>query len=102
MNDLAKTIKNIKKASDKVDISVTENLLIETSTLLSEAKNALENLKVKLKNAETETDRIKKASIYRNEIIPVMDDLRRPIDKLELLVDSDLWPVPSYGDIMMK
>ena len=102
MNDLAKTIKNIKKASDKVDISVTEQLLIETSTLLSEAKNALENLKVKVKNAENETDRIKKASIYRYEIIPVMDDLRRPIDKLELLVDSDLWPVPSYGDIMMK
>ena len=47
MNDLVKTIKNIKRVSNKVDVSVTEQLLIETSTLLSEAKNALENLKVK-------------------------------------------------------
>jgi len=29
-----------------------------------------------------------------------MGALRYPIDKLELMVDSNLWPVPSYGDLM--
>ena len=102
MNNLAETINNIKKASDKADVSVTENLLIDTSTLLSESKIALETLKTKIKQAELEKDEIKKAMFYRKEIFPAMEDLRRPIDELELLVDSDLWPVPSYGDLMFK
>ena len=102
MNNLAQTINNIKKASDKADISVTEKLLIDTSALLSKAKKALETLKVKIKLAEDEKDAIKKAIFYRKEIFPAMEDLRYPIDELELLVDSNLWPVPSYGDLMFK
>ena len=102
MNNLAQTINNIKKASDKADISVTEKLLIDTSALLSKAKKALETLKDKIKLAEDEKDAIKKAIFYRKEIFPAMEDLRYPIDELELLVDSNLWPVPSYGDLMFK
>lgn len=102
MNNLATTICNIKQASDKVDISVTEKILIETSTLLTEAKEALEKLKVNLHETENEKDGIKRAKLYRNKIIENMEDLRRPIDKLELLVDSNLWPVPSYGDLILK
>ena len=102
MNNLATTICNIKQASDKVDISVTEKILIETSTLLTEAKEALEKLKVNLYETENEKDGIKRAMLYRNKIIENMEDLRRPIDKLELLVDSNLWPVPSYGDLILK
>ena len=102
MNNLAETINNIKKASDKVDISVTEKLLIDTSKLLAEAKEALENLKTKVKLADLEKNNIKKAFFYRNEIFPIMEALRRPIDELELLVDSNLWPVPTYGELMYK
>ena len=31
-----------------------------------------------------------------------MDALRHPVDELELLVDKDLWPVPTYGDLMFE
>ena len=102
MNNLSKTIKNIKDASDKVDVSVTEKILIDTSTLLSEAKIALEELKEKVNLADKEKDQVKKAMFYRKEIVPKMEDLRRPIDKLELLVDSNLWPVPTYAALMFK
>ena len=102
MNNLAQTLANIKQASDKVDISVTEKILIDTSNLLTETKEALEKLKVNLDLAEKEHDGIKKAIFYRNKIIENMEDLRRPIDKLELLVDLNLWPVPSYGELMLK
>jgi glutamine synthetase len=102
MNNLAQTLANIKQASDKVDISVTEKILIDTSNLLTETKEALEKLKVNLDLAEKEHDGIKKAIFYRNKIIENMENLRRPIDKLELLVDLNLWPVPSYGELMLK
>jgi len=31
-----------------------------------------------------------------------MQDLRDPIDRLELIVDKDIWPVPTYGDLMFE
>ena len=31
-----------------------------------------------------------------------MNDLRSHIDALEVLVDADEWPVPSYGDLMFR
>ena len=37
---------------------------------------------------------------YRKEVFTIMGALRYPIDKLELIVDSNLWPVPSYGELM--
>ena len=39
---------------------------------------------------------------YRKEVVPIMEALRKPIDELELLVDSNLWPVPSYGSMLFK
>ena len=103
MNNLAQTINNMNQAMNgKADNSVTEKILSDTSSLLSKAKEALENLKKKLKEEEAEKDGTKKAILYRKEIIPIMEDLRRPIDELELLVDSSLWPVPYYGDLMFK
>ena len=102
MNNLAQTINNMKTASDKVDVSVVEKTLTDISKLLSEAKQALENLKIKVNEAEDNKDVVKKAMFYRKEIIPIMENLRKPIDELELLVDSNLWPVPSYGALMFK
>jgi glutamine synthetase len=40
------------------------------------------------------------AQTYRHVVLPAMDALRAPIDQLEMVVDSDFWPVPSYGDLM--
>ena len=31
-----------------------------------------------------------------------MADLRTPVDKLEMIVDKDLWPMPSYGDLIFE
>ncbi len=102
MNNLAETINNLKKASDKVDVSVVEQSLIEVSKLLSEAKQALDNLQKKLIETEGIKECVNKAMFYRKEVVPIMEALRKPIDELELLVDSNLWPVPSYGAMLFK
>ena len=31
-----------------------------------------------------------------------MAELRAPVDKLEMIVDKDMWPMPSYGDLMFS
>lgn len=29
-----------------------------------------------------------------------MEALRTPVDELEMIVDKDMWPMPSYGDLL--
>ena len=33
-------------------------------------------------------------------IMPAMTELRTPVDALEMVVDKEMWPMPSYGDLM--
>ena len=42
------------------------------------------------------------AAYYRDEVKSAMDALRAPVDKLEMIVDKDLWPMPSYGDLIFE
>jgi glutamine synthetase len=42
------------------------------------------------------------AVMFRDRVVPAMDELRRPIDRAEMIVDKDLWPVPSYADLMFE
>ena len=31
-----------------------------------------------------------------------MDALRAPVDKLEMIVDGAIWPIPTYGELMFE
>ena len=42
------------------------------------------------------------ANFYHDEVCPAMENLRRPIDKLEMIVDKEAWPMPSYGDLIFE
>ena len=35
-------------------------------------------------------------------IFPAMDALRDPVDQLEMIVDKEAWPMPSYGDLIFE
>ena len=41
-----------------------------------------------------------RAFYYREKVMPAMEALRRPVDELEMIVDKDMWPMPSYGDLL--
>jgi glutamine synthetase len=41
-----------------------------------------------------------KAVVYHDEIVPKLDEIRYQIDKLELIVDDDLWPLPKYRELL--
>ena len=42
------------------------------------------------------------AVYYKDVVKEAMADLRKPIDELEMIVDKDLWPMPSYGDLIFE
>ena len=40
--------------------------------------------------------------LIRDKVIPVMQVLRGDIDALEMVVPADMWPVPTYADLLFK
>jgi glutamine synthetase len=42
------------------------------------------------------------AKFYRDEVTTAMAALRAPVDKLEMIVDKEAWPMPSYGDLIFE
>ena len=98
---LADAINSIRAACD-VDVSVQTGLLKETSRLLTETKGALEALKVKTDVAGDMEEGEEKARYYYYQVCPAMEALRAPVDKLEMIVDKEMWPMPSYGDLLFE
>lgn len=41
-----------------------------------------------------------KAIAYHDTVVPLMDEIRRHIDKLELMVDDEIWPLPKYREML--
>lgn len=97
---LAGSINAVKKASENADFSTQEELLIESSDLLSDTKIALAKLEDAVAGAADVAEGKTLAHYYLEQVRPAMDALRAPVDKLEMIVDKDMWPMPSYGDLL--
>ncbi len=97
-NNLADSVASLENVG--MDASVQREILTEISYLLRKAQDALNHLKEVYRDTDAIEDVRKMAQTYCHVVIPAMDALRAPIDQLEMVVDSDFWPVPSYGDLM--
>ena len=99
---LAASISAVKSACPEADVSTQTELLLETSDLLAETKLALAKLtEITEKSAAMDGGK-NQAVAYHEEVVPAMAALRTPVDKLEMLVDKELWPMPSYGDLIFE
>ena len=98
--DLADTVVAVKEAG--ADASVQAELLTEVSGLLAETKKALEALKVVTDQAATMEEGEDQARFYHFDVVPAMEALRTPVDTLEMIVDKEAWPMPSYGDLIFE
>ena len=97
---LADTVVVVKEAG--ADASVQAELLGEISGLLTETKKALEELIVITDKAAAMEEGEEQARYYHFDVVPAMEALRAPVDKLEMIVDKEAWPMPSYGDLMFE
>lgn len=100
--ELAQSLCLVGKSCPGADVSVQKELLIETSSLLAEMKKALAALKAETEKAASVKNNKERAYAYHDAVITAMEQLRRPADRLEMIVDKDLWPFPSYGDLLFE
>ena len=65
-------------------------------------KLALQELSDLTEQAEEQPEGPDRAGFYHEHIMPAMEALRTPVDRLEMIVDKDMWPMPSYGDLLFE
>ena len=97
---LADTVNSVTAAG--AEASVQSELLAETSGLLSDTKVALQKLIDLDKKSEEVPEGTELAHYFHEEIVPAMAELRAPVDVLEMIVDKEMWPMPSYGDLLFE
>lgn len=97
---LADTVNAVREAG--VDASVQMDTLEEVSALLKEMKEALHCLKDEVSIAAEKQEGEEQATYYYQKVCPAMKALRTPVDKLEMIVDKEVWPMPSYGDLIFE
>lgn len=100
--EVAKSINEIRAAVPEADVELQDTLVTEISHLLSKARSAVKHLQALVERAQDMQEGHDKAAFFRDEVIPAMQYLREPIDALELIVDADRWPVPTYGDLLFE
>ena len=81
---------------------VQTDLLNETTALLEEMQQALKTLEKDEAGVAEYKDMKDKAFYYKDVIMKDMEALRRPADALELIVDRNMWPFPTYADILFE
>ena len=78
------------------NIKLIEEIAERTSTI----EKGVEELVNARKLANKITDEHEKAIEYHDKVEPKLDDIRYQIDKLELIVDDALWPLPKYRELL--
>ncbi len=101
--NVATSINTIKATGVTVDITAQTELLTEVSSLTAVLKKniaVLEEAVEKASNAHGDT--YEQASLFRFDVFEKMGTLREVADTLETIVDKDVWPMPTYGELLFN
>ena len=97
---LADTINSVKAAGG--DASVQTELLKTVSKKLGAMQKALNKLEKEEAKGRAMTDAKAQAFFYKDTVRTIMEELRTPADELEMIVDKEIWPIPTYGELMFE
>ncbi|WP_417591494.1 glutamine synthetase III [Owenweeksia hongkongensis] len=105
-NRLLSNVKGLKQVLDeksfnkvaKEQLHMIEEISSRISVIISEKEAMIETRK-KCNALEGARER---AVAYRNEVFPFLNTIRYECDKLELLIDDELWPMPKYRELIFS
>ena len=100
-------LENVKHLKDIFPQEEYESMASGRLELIREIGHHVSEIKAKRKEM-TETrarankieDVHERAKAYNQEVRPFLDDIREHIDKLELIVDNEKWPLPKYRELL--
>jgi glutamine synthetase len=77
-----------------------KEVIIALSDHVSSIKKKVDDMVEERKKANVIEDTYKKAIAYEAKVKPYLEDIRSHIDKLELIVDNEIWPLPKYRELL--
>ncbi|MCD6440181.1 MAG: glutamine synthetase III [Candidatus Marinimicrobia bacterium] len=95
---LADAVNSVK--STGIDAVTQKSMLEQVSELTSSADKALKGLEEVVEKCAKIEDASNKAEFCRDKVIPAMCELRQFADELEMNIDADLWPLPTYAEML--
>ncbi len=98
---LADSVAAVQRVSTKIDVAPQVELLDRVASEIGRLKLALDKLtRAGEEGEKLHDDDLRQAEFYRDEIIPAMTAVRAAADALEGVVDDDLWPLPTYRELL--
>ena len=92
---------NAKKATGvAVATAAEEKLLSQSAEMTASLQERLEKLEADVDALDESQEALAIARYYREVIFEDMNSLREVIDALEVVVPSDIWPYPTYGEML--
>ena len=98
--DNVKGLKDIYGKDFKQYASEQLLLIAEISKRIEAINSGVTKMTNERKKANSIDDTTKKAKIYCSKVKPLFDDIRYHCDKLELLIDDELWPLAKYRELL--
>jgi glutamine synthetase len=100
-------LNNVRSLRDVFDDNEFERLagarkevIVTISDHISNIKRLVNEMIEERKKANVIEDSYKMALAYENSVKPYLEEIRTHIDKLELIVDNEIWPLPKYRELL--
>lgn len=105
-NTLIENVKGLKDVLDqKTFVKLSRNqmhTIKEISEHVEEIKDKVANMLEQRKKSNRIEEMEAKALAYSENVMPYLDTIRYHVDKLELMVDDELWPLPKYRELLFN
>jgi glutamine synthetase len=103
-NDLIENVRGMKEIFDEDEFkefaAARLDRIREVSAHISGIKAKVREMVEERKKANIVEDIRMKASLYSEKVYPYLDIIRDHIDRLELIVDNETWPLPKYRELL--
>jgi glutamine synthetase len=104
MTSLTDNVKGLKEVFNDLEYerlaSARKEMIITISDHISSIKKLVNDMIEERKKANVIEDSFKKAVAYEKKVKPYLEEIRSHIDKLELIVDNEIWPLPKYRELL--
>ena len=101
VGDMSQSVLNKKNLCADIPVDAELKLIRKLSELLEQFDSYIDELqKAEDKVRSHKGDALSVSRMYCNEVLTVMNKLRRVSDEMEQLTAADYWPYPSYGRLL--
>lgn len=104
MNRLLENVKGLKEVFGEGEYekmaAADREMIITISGHISEIRRKVLEMIEERKKANVVEDTYRKALMYEEKVKPWLDEIRYHIDRLELVVDDEIWPLPKYRELL--